>query len=524
MSKKLTDKERSEMEDALKSAILTDAELERLAEGVDDSGEVVMPVEDSEDLVTAAAMALEFVDTLETTGPVERPEQDDAVAGFDALLLKLETLRSDISSLQRGVVGVFAAQLLAFRGKVVELKSRISEEMVERLRMKFFKQFIESTFVDIVDTEFAALEKDLVDKIVEQTQERFKEFALRVRESEVDLRTTIVEQQDVVRSFMQSLEEETGAQREELAEKAQEVTRLEAEVRRLQSTATASRATASTVQEYERRVAELEKQVGTLRDELLMREVQVDARLKDVEEAKAEAEEARMKLGEVQTEYEAYRTEIEAAKPQVEKAEAELEAMQTKVEMLESTLEDKRKESDAAQATIKELEVQISDAKAERDAANQEAKAREAELDSLQGRISEIKELDKRIHDLERQLKETNEQIPILEMQKEAFEKATRLMEKERDIALEQRDLSDERTKRYISVLGMENNTKVLLLVDEVGSITFTELGKSLGTPVGLIKKWARELEKLGALTVRGEKVVSTLKDVKLKEGEVEID
>ena len=198
--------------------------------------------------------------------------------------------------------------------------------------------------------------------------------------------------------------------------------------------------------------------------------------------------------------------------------------MQTKVEMLESTLEDKRKESDAAQATIKELEVQISDAKAERDAANQEAKAREAELDSLQGRISEIKELDKRIHDLERQLKETNEQIPILEMQKEAFEKATRLMEKERDIALEQRDLSDERTKRYISVLGMENNTKVLLLVDEVGSITFTELGKSLGTPVGLIKKWARELEKLGALTVRGEKVVSTLKDVKLKEGEVEID
>ena len=112
MSKKLTDKERSEMEEALKSAALTDAELEKLAEGVDETGEVVMPVEDGEDLISAAAMALEFVDTLETTGPVERPEQEDAVAGFDALLRKLETLRSDISSLQRGVVGVFAAQLL----------------------------------------------------------------------------------------------------------------------------------------------------------------------------------------------------------------------------------------------------------------------------------------------------------------------------------------------------------------------------------------------------------------------------
>jgi chromosome segregation ATPase len=524
MSKKLTDKERSEMEEALKSAALTDSELEKLAEGVDESGEVVMPVEDGEDLISAAAMALEFVDTLETTGPVERPEQEDAVAGFDALLRKLETLRSDISSLQRGVVGVFAAQLLAFRGKVVELKSRISEEMVERLRMKFFKQFIESTFVDIVDTEFAALEKDLVDKIVEQTQERFKEFALRVRESEVDLRTTIVEQQDVVRSFMQSLEEETASQRQELAEKQQEVTRLESEVRQLQSTATASKAAESAREEYERRVADLETQVNTLRDELLMKEVQVDARLKDVEEAKAEAEEAKMKLGEVQTEFEVYKTEVAAAQPQVEKTEAELEAMKTKADMLNSTLEEKRREGEIAEAKIKDLEQKIADAIAERNAANQEAKARESELDGMQSRFAEIKQLDAKIHGLEKELKETQEKIPILEMQKEAFEKATRLMETERDLALEQRDLSDERTRRYIKVLGMENNTKVLLLVDEVGSITFAELGKSLGTPVGLVTKWARELEKLGVLKVRGEKVMSTLKDIEVKEGEVDID
>lgn len=524
MPEKLTDKERSEMEDALKSAVLTDSELERLAEGVDENGEVVMPIEDSEDLVSAAAMALDFVDTLETTQPVERPEQDDAVAGFDALLRKLETLRSDISSLQRGVVGVFAAQLLTFRGKVVELKSRISEEMVERLRMKFFKQFIESTFVDIVDSEFAALEKDLVDKIVEQTQERFKEFALRVRESEVDLRTTIVEQQDIVRSFMQSLEEESAAQREELAEKQQEVKRLEEEVRSLQSSATASRAAESARVEYEHRVAELEKQVGTLRDELLMKEVQVDARLKDVEEAKGEAEEARMNLSEIQSEFEAYRTEVAATRPQVEKTEAELESMKTKVEMLESAIEEKRKEGDAAEARIKELELQLNDAIAEKDVANNEAKAREAELDGLQDRISEIKQLDERIHSLEKELKENQEKIPVLESEKEDFEKAAKLMEAERDMALQQRNLSDERTKRYINVLGMENNTKVLLLVDEVGSITFTELGKSLGTPVGLVRKWARELEKMGVLKVRGEKVMSTLKDLGIEEGEVSAD
>jgi hypothetical protein len=59
--------------------------------------------------------------------------------------------------------------------------------------------------------------------------------------------------------------------------------------------------------------------------------------------------------------------------------------------------------------------------------------------------------------------------------------------------------------------------------VDEVGSITFAELGKSLGSPVGLVKKWARELEKMGSLKIRGEKVVSTLKDIEIAEGELDV-
>ncbi|TFG31369.1 hypothetical protein EU527_12710 [Candidatus Thorarchaeota archaeon] len=519
--KKLTDKEKAALDDALKGATLTDAELERLAEGVDDSGEVVMPIEDENDLVTAAALAMEFVDGLETTAPVERPESDDAVAGFDALLRKLETLRADISSLQRGVVGVFAAQLLTFRGKVVELKSRISEEMVERLRMKFFKQFIETTFVDIVDNEFSALEKDLVDKIVEQTQERFKEFALRVRESEVDLRSTIVEQQDIVRSFMQSLEEETAAQRQELAEKQAELKKLELEVNNLRSQIIEGRTADVTKQEYERRIGSLEEQVSSFRDDLLIKDAMIDARTKDVETHRAEIEDLKVQISELQSQVGVYKAEAAMAKPRSEKTEAEIEALSSKISLLESTLETKRKEADQSIASIKKLELKITDLEGEKTAAEKEAAERLAELDSIQGRIAEIKQLDQQIHNLQRELKETKEQIPILEMQKEAFEKATRLMEKERDMALEQRDLSDERTQRYIKVLGMENNTKVLLLVDEVGQITFAELGKSLGTPVGLVTKWARDLEKLGVLKIKGEKVMSTLKELNIKEGEV---
>jgi len=513
--KKLTDKEKTAMDDALKGASITDAELERLAEGVDESGEVVMPVEDGEDLVIAAALAMEFVDGLETTAPVDRPEGDDAVAGFDALLRKLETLRGDISSLQRGVVGVFAAQLLTFRGKVVELKSRISTEMVERLRMKFFKEFIESTFVDIVDNEFAALEKDLVDKIVEQTQERFKEFALRVRESEVDLRSTIVEQQDVVRSFMKSLEEETAAQRLELADKQTELTKLDLEVRKLHGQVTSDKSAAVDKDEYERRVADLEAQVATYRDDVLIKDAMVDARTKDTQEAREEAEDLKIQVGELKGQIEVFKSEAALAKPRSEKTEAEITALEAKISLLESTLEDKRSDEVVLQAKVKQLEVTVSDTEAEKLAAEKEAAERLGELAGLQDRISEIKSLDEKIHSLKKELQVTKEEIPILEQQKQAFEKTTHLMEKERDIAFEQRDLSDERTQRYIQVLGMKNSTKVLLLVDEVGSITLKALGKSLGVPEGQATRWVRDLEKVGVLKISGSKVSSTLKDAK---------
>ncbi|MFX1482396.1 MAG: hypothetical protein ACFFCP_04320 [Promethearchaeota archaeon] len=522
--KKLTDKDKAALDDALKGAVLSDAELERFAEGEDESGEVVMPVGDGQDLISAAALALDFVENLETSAPRELKGDEDAVAGFDALLKKLETLRADISSLQRGVVGVFAAQLLTFRGNVVDLKSRISEEMVERLRMKFYKDFIETMFVDIVDAEFAALEKELVDKIVEQTQERFKEFALRVRESEVDLRRTIVEQQDIVRSFMTSLEEETAAQRAELAAKQSETTKLELEIRNLQSQIDTGKSMEIEKAEYERRIESLQDEVKDLKDDLLLKDALVEKRTSNAEDTLKEAEELKVKLSEAESQMQVYKEEAALAKPMSEQSAAEIDALKSKIELLESSLDGKRMETDTTAATIKQLETQVADLEGEKANIERIAEERLKELDNIQAKFGEVKEMDEKIHTLEKEVTDGKEAIKVSEMQKEAFEKATRLMEKERDMALEQRDLADERTKRYIKVLGMEGNTKVLLLVDEVGSITFTELAKSLGSPKGQVMKWARSLEKLGVLEIRDETVKSTLKTLNVKEGEVRVD
>ncbi|MFW9799640.1 MAG: hypothetical protein ACFFD9_04340 [Candidatus Thorarchaeota archaeon] len=522
---KLTDEEKEELQKSLRKAALDDLEVQSMAQGLDESEPLMMPVDSSDDLLSAAAVALEFVEGMEIPEGRESPlDDEEAVAGFDALLKKLETLRSDISSLQRGVVGVFAAQLLTFRGKVVELKSRISEEMVERLRMKFFKTFIESTFVDIVDNEFAALERDLVDRIVEQTQERFKEFAQRVRESELDLRTTIVEQQDIVRSFMTSLEEDGVSLQEGLEAKNAEIAKLELELRTLQSQLDAAKTTDTITEELKLKLAEYDEKVEALRQDIAKKDSIIETTGKELASAHGEVEELTMKIGEAQSEVEVYKAEATAAKTTSTKTDAEYKALESKISLLEQTVEEKRAEADKSVAQIKELERLTKSLEAGKDAAEKESQARGDELVSIQDKIKGIKDLEQRVYDLEGELKTAEEKIPMLEMQKEAFEKATRLMEKERDFALEQRDLADERTKRYIQVMNTESNMKVLVMVDEIGSVTLTELAKSIGQPVGLVTKWVRQLDKLGVLKLKGDKAVSTLRDLKLKEGEVKLD
>jgi chromosome segregation ATPase len=317
---------------------------------------------------------------------------------------------------------------------------------------------------------------------------------------------------------MKSLEEETAAQRLELAEKQTELTKMDLEVRKLSSQISEGKTAAVTKEEYERCVADLEAQVSTFRDDVLIKDAMVDSRTKDAAEARAESEDLKIQVVELKSQIEVFKSEAAMEKPRSEKTEAEIEAMNAKIRLLESTLEEKRKAGDALTSQIKQLELNIKDTESDKAAAEKEARNRLLELDGLQDRIAEIKSLDEKIHSLGKELKVTKEEIIIIEQQKQGFEKATHLMESERDMALEKRDLSDERTKRYIQVLGMENSTKVLLLVDEVGSISFKELGKSLGVPVGQATRWARDLEKTGVLKIKGSNVSSTLKETKVKE------
>ncbi|MFW9907640.1 MAG: hypothetical protein ACFFEF_03620 [Candidatus Thorarchaeota archaeon] len=523
---KLTEKDKADMQKALKESALTDLNIQKMAEGEDEFGDTSIPIKSGDDLISAAATALEFVEGLDSTeGRAAKITQGtEAVANFDALLKKLESMRSDITALQRTVVGIFAAQLLTFRGKVVDLKTIISDEMVEKLRMPMFKGVIETTFVDIVDGEFASLEKELVDRIVDETQEKFKDFATRVRETETNLRATIIQQQDVVRSFMQSLEEDALASGDVLTEKDKEIRDLQEKMQSLHAQINEARSQDVAREELNRRIADLESEISEMRENLFRKDAVIEERTKERDDVKSELEEQRIQTAEIKTELEVYKKAESHKKAPAPANEAELKALKSKVDLLEKTLAERRQESETNAKTIKTLERELAEKTKEKDTAEELSVKRLKEIEAVQDKINEIKEFEQKIYDLEQELKEANEKIPIVEMQREAYEKATRLMEKERDMALEMRDLADERTKRYITVLGLEANTKVLLLVDEVGKMSFADLGKALGIPAGLAQKHARELSKLGVIKLEGDLAVSTLKEIEIKEGEVKLD
>ncbi len=102
---KLTEEDKATILDSLREASLSDDDIQALASGGE--GDVSASTDSTEDLITAAASALEFVESLDTSeSKAEEATSDDAMAGFDGLLRRLEALRSDIASLQSGVEGV----------------------------------------------------------------------------------------------------------------------------------------------------------------------------------------------------------------------------------------------------------------------------------------------------------------------------------------------------------------------------------------------------------------------------------
>ena len=264
--------------------------------------------------------------------------------------------------------------------------------------------------------------------------------------------------------------------------------------------------------------------ISSLKTDLVKRSSTLESRNQELEESRATIQKFQIDIGEVKSELEVYKTEKELQKDQVSTSTVEIDSLTSKIEVLEKALSEKREDFESQAANVKDLQIKLNEAIKVRDAAESESSKRLVELDSIQGRLGEVKELEQQVYDLKQELKSSEEKLPIIEMQKEGFEKATKLMEKERNLALEARDVAIERTKRYIKILGMEANTKTMILVDEVGSMTIADLAKSLGKPVGLVKKFVRELEKLGVLKKEGDKAISTLRDVEIEEGLVSLD
>ncbi len=452
--------------------------------------------------------ALKWVDSLESK---ERtPELIEAAPeeGFDVILDKLEELRTEVNRLQRGIITVFASQLLQLRKKISSLSGDISDEMVRRLRMKFFKPFIETTYRSIVDDEFERLEREIIDNIVKSTGDKFKEFAISVRESEEKLRSVVMDQKEVVEEYLKSLERELDAERDKNIKNTRIIEDLKRENLELRKQLGLLREKGAIAGETDRRIDELTDELDSLRAQIAKKDVTIAGLRESLEKAKQRIDELTKRNGDLEAQLEIFKTEASSGSADVEKYRIEIESLKSKISILEKALEEKRMQAELAQSKIRKLEDELELARSTTSESTVTVSEDVMkELTELRERIKHVVELEEKVSKLEDERKQYIAKIDELKAQvDEAQQNAMAFQQIVEDLQ-KAKDEAEYLMGRYKTILDSDNQYKMIILLDSVKAMNLDALAKTLGAPKGLVKSWAMKLQKLGLVEIEGDVV-----------------
>ncbi len=452
--------------------------------------------------------ALKWVDSLESREKSSELIEVAPEEGFDVILEKLEELRNEVNRLQRGIITVFASQLLQLRKKISSLSGDISDEMVRRLRMKFFKPFIETTYRSIVDDEFEKLEREIIDNIVKSTGDKFKDFAISVRESEEKLRSVVMDQKEVVEEYLKSLERELDAARDKNLKNSRIIEDLKRENLELRKQLGLLREKGAIAGEVDRKLEELTDELDSLRAQLAKKDVTISSLRESLEKAKKRIDELTKRNGDLEAQLEIFKTEASSGSADVEKYRIEIESLKSKIEILERALDEKRMQAELAQSKIRKLEDELELARSKTSESTISiSEDAIKELTELRERVKHVVELEEKVTKLENEQKQYLAKIDELKSQLEEAQQTAMAFQQIVEDLQKAKDEAEYLMGRYKTILDSDNQYKMIILLDSVKSMNLDSLAKTLGAPKGLVKSWAMKLQKLGLIEIEGDTV-----------------
>lgn len=245
---------------------------------------------------------------------------EEPVLGFQTIFQRIIDLKVGIDSLESEVASTLVSWIQQLRDDLIEVRTSIGQHFAEKLKMKMFQKFVEKTYEDILLKEFEKIESRSRKELTQRLSENFLKTRTNVAKAETSLSQSVEEQENVVRSYLSTLERESEDLRENRIELKAELEVKDAQIDRLQAQ---TRGTGE--------VGELERELKVRRDEITLLKKQVEEREKE-----------RIELASKLTDLSALRTGLQRRDQQLETQKSTITNLRNRLSELEGKLEAQR--------------------------------------------------------------------------------------------------------------------------------------------------------------------------------------
>ncbi|MFQ6124805.1 MAG: hypothetical protein ACE5R6_09420 [Candidatus Heimdallarchaeota archaeon] len=310
---------------------------------------------------------------------------EEPVLGFKTIFQRIGDLKVGIDSLESEVASTLVSWVQQLREDLVEVRTSIGQHFAEKLKMKMFKKFVEKTYEDILLKEFEKIESNSLKELTQHLSENFFKTRANVAKAETSLSRSVEEQENVVRSYLSTLEREIEDLREIRTELKADLEVKDAQIERLQAQ---TRGTGS--------VGELERELKVRKDEITLLKKQVEEREKE-----------RIELASKLTDLSALRTGLQRRDKQLETHKSTITNLRNRLSELEGKLEAQRHDLETLsekEQIIATLEEKLTDRRAKILELTEQLDAMQAALATGDKRAQKIHEQTETIDELRKQI------------------------------------------------------------------------------------------------------------------------
>ncbi|WXG43614.1 MAG: hypothetical protein WED04_06180 [Promethearchaeati archaeon SRVP18_Atabeyarchaeia-1] len=382
----------------------------------------------------------------------EEQEPAASTPSIEHMFKKLDEMASTVQSLERNIAASLSSELLEFRSKLVDLRTEIARKLTERLRMKAFAPLVENAISEVVVAEVKKLEETLLESFSRDLVGKFKGFREELTNSKYRLLASLKEQAEIYGAHGRSLEDELTINEKQVRELKEQVAKRD-----------------TIMSEQRATMSELQGNVVRLEEEL--------------NEAASGAKTG-IEVKELKARLENQQQTIERLRSQI----IETSEIKARLKAYEDNIEEKRKKAEELNGRIIELEGKLAETEVRAGDLETQNKSFRSEVDRIRTENVDVMKAKSRAIELETAYQRAKQEVQDLKSIVEETE--DKFSEKKAEVA------------RIVKVMSKEPKYKILTILKDLGTLSFTEIARAIGQPIAIARRYSQELQQDGYVKI----------------------